>query len=434
VVHRVLSTELAGHVGETVRLAGWVHRRRLLKSVAFLILRDRAGLAQVVVSRPADRVRLERLPEETVVEVTGRTVGNPAAPGGVEVVEAYWEPLSEPAAAAPFELYRPHLSATLPTLLDHAPVALRHPRRRAVFELSAAAVAGFRSSLDALGFTEVATPKIVASATESGANVFGVDYFGRRGFLAQSPQFYKQTMVGVFERVYEVGPVFRAEPHDTARHLAEYVSLDAELGFVADHHDVMAVLRDVVAGMLAALTDRAGAALELLELVPPEVPDRIPEVHFADAVRMVGAALGQDLSNEPDLAPEHERWLGEWARREYGSEFLFVTGYPMRKRPFYTHPQPDRPEYSNSFDLLFRGLELVTGGQRLHRHGDYLAALAARGESPEAYASYLETFAAGMPPHGGFAIGLERFLARLTGAANVREVTLFPRDLHRLAP
>ncbi|HEY3504772.1 MAG TPA: aspartate--tRNA(Asn) ligase [Actinocatenispora sp.] len=431
-MQRILSTELPGYVGATVRLAGWVHRRRLLKSVAFLILRDRAGLAQVVVGEPG-RAGLSELPEETVVEVTGRAVANPAAPGGVEVVDPAWTALSDPAEPTPFELYRPELRAGLPALLDHAPVSLRHPRRRAPFELAAAAVAGFRSTVDGLGFTEVQTPKIVGSATESGANVFGIDYFGRPAYLAQSPQFYKQTMVGVFERVYEVGPVFRAEPHDTARHLAEYVSLDAELGFVRDHHDVMVVLRDVVAGMLASVATRT-EALAVLGLTPPAVPERIPEIHFADALALVGAALGSDLSGEPDLAPEHERWLGEWARAEHGSEFLFVTGYPMRKRPFYTHPQPDRPEYSNSFDLLFRGLELVTGGQRLHRYSDYLRALAERGEDPATYASYLEAFAAGMPPHGGFAIGLERFVARLTGAANVREVTLFPRDLHRLTP
>jgi nondiscriminating aspartyl-tRNA synthetase len=314
-------------------------------------------------------------------------------------------------------------------VLDNAAVALRHPRQRAPFEIAAAAVAGFRATLDRLDFTEVHTPKIVASATESGANVFGIDYFGRRAYLAQSPQFYKQTMVGVFERVYEVGPVFRAEPHDTARHLAEYVSLDAEFGFVADHRDVMAVLRDALAGMLAAVADRAPAAVERLGLTLPRIPAEVPELHFADALKLVGAD-----ENEPDLAPAHERALGEWAAREHGSDFLFVTGYPMVKRPFYTHPQPSDPRWSNSFDLLFRGMELVTGGQRLHRNADYLAALAARGDDPARYATYLAAFAHGMPPHGGFAIGLERFVARLVGAANVREVTLFPRDLHRLTP
>jgi nondiscriminating aspartyl-tRNA synthetase len=295
--------------------------------------------------------------------------------------------------------------------------------------VSAAAVAGFRSTLDALGFVEVHTPKIVAGATESGANVFALDYFGRPAYLAQSPQFYKQLLVGVLERVYEVGPVFRAEPHDTTRHLAQYTSLDVELGFVEDHREVMAVLRDVLAGMVASVAERAGPALTALGVEVPLVPARIPAVHFTEALAIAGAP-----PDEPDLAPAHERALGEWARAEHASDFLFVTGYPMAKRPFYTHPDPARPAYSNGFDLLFRGVELVTGGQRLHRHADYLAALAARGEPLEPVASYVDAFRYGMPPHGGFAIGLERFVARLTGATNVREVTAFPRDLHRLTP
>jgi nondiscriminating aspartyl-tRNA synthetase len=350
----------------------------------------------------------------------------------LEVVDPAIEALTDPAEAPPFDLYRPELTAALPTILDRAPVALRHPRLRAVFQLSAAAVAGYRRTLDALDFTEIHTPKLVGTATESGANVFVLDYFGRPAYLAQSPQFYKQMMVGVFERVYEVGPVFRAEPHDTVRHLAQYTSLDAELGFVADHADVMAVLRDVVAGMVTEIGSRAGAALSTVDVKLPEVPARVPAVHFAEALDLVGRALGEDLSGEPDLAPAHERWLGEWAVREYGSELLFVTGYPMAKRPFYTHPEPGRPAYSNSFDLLFRGLEVVTGGQRLHRYGDYLAALAGQDVAP--YEPYLQAFRHGMPPHGGFALGLERFVARLVGAANVRQATLFPRDLHRLAP
>jgi nondiscriminating aspartyl-tRNA synthetase len=274
----------------------------------------------------------------------------------------------------------------------------------------------------------------VQSATESGANVFGIDYFGQKAYLAQSPQFYKQAMVGVFERVYETAPVFRAEPHDTARHLAQYLSLDAEFGFIEDHHDVMAVLRDVTAGMVSAAASQAGAAVELLGVELPGVPAQIPHIHFADAQELLARHTDEDPRGEPDLAPAHERWLSDWAAREYGSEFLYVTGYPMVKRPFYTHPEPARPAYSNSFDLLFRGLEIVTGGQRLHRHADYLDALAERGEDPSPYASYLAVFASGMPPHGGFAMGLERWTTRLTGAPNVRSATLFPRDLHRLSP
>ncbi|MGA8112963.1 MAG: aspartate--tRNA(Asn) ligase [Actinocatenispora sp.] len=433
-MRRVMSTELHGHVGETVQLAGWIHRRRVLKSVAFLILRDRTGLAQVVVGEPAARAELEKLPEETVVSVTGRVVANADAPGGVELAEPSWELLSEPAEPLPFEVYRPELRASLPTLLDNAPMGLRHPRMRAPFEIAAAAVAGFRATLDGHGFTEIHTPKLVGSATESGATVFGVDYFGRRAYLAQSPQFYKQMMVGVFERVYEVGPVFRAEPHDTARHLAEYTSLDVEFGFVTDHRDVMAMIREVFAGMLAAVVDRAGAVVELAGLTMPEVPAEIPVVHFTEALALIGAATGEDLSGEQDLAPAHERWLSDWAVREHGSEWLFVEGYPTAKRAFYTHPDPTRPGYSRGFDLLFRGLELISGAQRMHHYADYVAAITARGDSLAPYESYLRVFRHGMPPHGGFAIGLERFLARLTGASNVREVTLFPRDLHRLSP
>ncbi|MCG5458713.1 aspartate--tRNA(Asn) ligase [Micromonospora sp. PSH03] len=428
-MQRTLSQQLPGRIGTTVRIAGWVHRRRLLKSVAFLIVRDATGLAQVVVTDPAVRAELEKLTEETVVEVTATATANGTAPAGVELTDPTVRLLGPPAVPPPFDLYRPALTASLPTQLDNAPTALRHPARSAALRISAAAVAGFRAALDAQDFVEVHTPKVVSSSTESGANVFALDWFGRPAYLAQSPQFYKQLMVGVFERVYEVGPVFRAEPHDTVRHLAQYTSLDAELGFVTDHRDVMRVLRDSVAGMLDAVSGRAGSALATLGVTPPQVPAEIPAVHFTEALTIAGAP-----ADEPDLAPAHERALGEWARREHGSDFLFVTGYPMAKRPFYTHPDPARPAYSNGFDLLFRGLELVTGGQRLHRHADYLAALAARGEPVEPYVGYLDAFRHGMPPHGGFAVGLERFVARLVGAANIREVTAFPRDLHRLTP
>ncbi|GHE26265.1 aspartate--tRNA(Asp/Asn) ligase [Streptosporangium violaceochromogenes] len=431
---RVLAAELPRRIGHQVTVQGWLHRRRTLKSVAFLILRDRSGLAQAVVTGPEAAAVAGGHPEETVLQITGTVTANPRAPGGAELTRPAVSALSGPAAPPPFDLYRPTVPATLPTVLDHAPVALRHPLLRAPHLVSAASVAGFRAALDGLGFTEIHTPKVVASATESGAGVFAIDWFGARAYLAQSPQFFKQTMVGVFERVYEVGPVFRAEPHDTARHLAQYTSLDAELGFVADHREVMAVLREVLAAMTAAVRDRAARACALLNAEVPDVPERIPEIHFTRALELLAARTGEDLRGEQDLAPAHERWLSRWALGEHGSEFLFVTGYPMAKRPFYTHPEPGRPRYSNSFDLLFRGLELVTGGQRLHRHEDYLTTLAARGEPPEPYAGYLDAFRHGMPPHGGFALGLERWTARLTGADNIRRATLFPRDLHRLTP
>ncbi len=426
---RVLSAEVPAYVGKRITIAGWLHRRRELKSVTFLVIRDRAGLTQVVL--PAGTAGPA---EETVVRVEGLVVASDRAPGGAELTAAALTPLSGPAEPPPFDLYRPAITATLPTILDHAPATLRHRLLRAGFEVAAASAAGFRAALTALDFTEVFTPKIVESATEGGASVFRVDYFGRPAYLAQSPQFYKQAMVGVFERVFEVGPAFRAEPHDTGRHLAQYASLDAELGFITDHFDVMPVCRDAVAGMADEVRERAGFAMRTLAATLPEVPAEIPHIHFTDAMALISAATGEDVTAEEDLAPAHERWLCEWAARQHGSDLLFVTGYPLTAKPFYTHPDPQRPRYSRGFDLLFRGTEIATGGQRLHRHEDYLAALAARGLDPAPFEGYLQVFRHGMPPHGGFAIGLERWTALLTGAANVRQVTLFPRDLHRLSP
>lgn len=431
---RIWSTELGLHVGETVRLSGWLHRMRELSHVSFLILRDAKGLAQIVVEDAATVAQLAALNAETVLHITGVVVAVPQAPGGVEIHRPQIEVVSEAAEPPPFDMFRPAIKAQLPTILDYAPLALRHPRHQAIFKLSAASMRGFRETLRGMDFIEVQTPKLVASATEGGANVFAVEYFGQKAYLAQSPQFYKQIMVGVFERVFEVAPVFRAEPHDTPRHLNEYVSLDCELGFIRDHRDVMAVLTQVLRGMIAAMQKDAAAALALLKVALPAVPEQIPEIHFSEALELIYRETGEDARHEPDLAPAHERWLGAWAKQTHGSEFLFVWGYPMVKRPFYTHADLARPAYSNSFDLLFRGLELVTGGQRLHLYADYLAALAARGLPVEPFAGYLLAFKHGMPPHGGFAIGLERWLARLIEVPNVRETTLFPRDLNRLAP
>ena len=439
---RVRAADLPAHAGRRVRLAGWLHRLRRLGSVSFLLLRDASGTAQVVIEAPTAGAaalvdRLAALYPESVLEVEGEAVAAPQAPGGVEVRRPAVTVLAAAAAAPPFELYRPEPEATLPARLDHAAVALRHPRQRAIFALSAAAMSGFRATLRAADFQEVQTPKLVATATEGGANVFRVDYMGRPAYLAQSPQFYKQMLVGVFERVFEVGPVFRAEPHDTPRHLNEYVSLDAEQGFIGDHTTVMETVVATMRGMLRAVATEAPAALERLALALPELPataSGVPAIDFAAALDLIWRETGEDARGEPDLAPAHERWLGAWAAREHGSDFLFVTGQPTAKRPFYTHPDPQRPAASRSFDLLFRGVEIVTGGQRLHRYEDYLAALAARGMDPAPFEGYLEAFRHGMPPHGGFAIGLERWVARLAGLANVREATLFPRDLNRLAP
>ena len=433
-MERLRSVTIAQHVGERVRVMGWLHATRKLGGITFVIVRDGWGTVQVVAESSTVLAPLQGAGAESIIAVEGLVVAATAAPSGYELHDATITVIEAITAALPVTLGKRELRAQSTTLLDHAVTLNRHPTRRAIFRLSAAAMHGFRAALRERDFTEIQTPKIGATATEGGANVFALDYFGRPAYLAQSPQFYKQIMVGVFERVFEVGPVFRAEPHDTTRHLNEYVSLDLEFGFITDHRTVMALLRDVLARMLATVQEDSAAALDILGVTLPTVPDAIPEIHFADAQELIFQQHGVDVRDEPDLAPQDERWLGEWAQTQHGSDFLFVTGYPMRKRPFYTHPDPTRPEYSNSFDLLFRGIELVTGGQRLHRYADYLAALDRAGIAAEPFGWYLDAFRHGMPPHGGCAIGLERLITQLIGLPSVKLATLFPRDLHRLQP
>lgn len=421
---RMMVGEIPRRTGTQVQLAGWVHAIRRLSRVTFVVLRDRTGTIQIVAPAGA----LAECGPESVLGVTAEVSLSETAPGGIELVNSTFEIIEPVNAPLPVPLGRGLADAKLPALLEHAPTVLRDPRRRAVFELAAAAMRGFRRCLNNQGFTEIQTPKLVGSATESGANVFELDYFGRPSYLAQSPQLYKQIMVGVFERVFEVGPVFRAEPHATIRHLAEYVSLDAELGFIADHHDVIAVLRAALGGILEEMRTSAASALELLGVELPVLAPLLPCIDFEAAVTMCGK------NGATDLSPDDERTIGAWAQREHGSAFIVVTGYPAAKRPFYTHPMPGRDGATNSFDLLFRGTELVTGGQRLHRHAELVEAMRLANVDPEPLAGYVEAFRHGMPPHGGFAIGLERLLTQLLGLPNIRLATLFPRDRNRLSP
>jgi nondiscriminating aspartyl-tRNA synthetase len=430
-----IQTKEAGeHLGQEICLTGWLHQLRRLGGISFIVVRDGWGMIQAVTENEDDVAVLAGLSVESVIRLAGTAIATPQAPGGIELHHPTINIITPVTESPPLPLNKPHIKAGLPTLLDHAVVVNRHPQRRAIFKLAAGVMAGFRETLQAEQFTEVQTPKIVASATEGGANVFTVNYFGTPAYLAQSPQFYKQIMVGVFERVFEVGPVFRAEPHDTSRHINEYVSLDVEFGFIEDHFTVMAMVQRVIEGILATLTAVYPTELALLQTNLPTIPATIPHIHFAAAQELIWQTHGVDVRGEPDLSPQDERWLGEWAQTEHSSDFLFVVGYPMVKRPFYTHPDPTNPTYSNSFDLLFRGTELVTGGQRLHLYLDYLAALDAAHLPTAPFESYLEAFRYGMPPHGGFAIGLERFLMQLLGFANIREVTLFPRTLNRVSP
>ena len=462
-MERIRTTELHKHIGERVMLKGWLHQWRDLGKIHFLVVRDGYGTAQAMTQDANLVAPLANLQNETVVEIDGTVVTEKQAPGGVELHDITVRVITPVADTFAFPLNKPTVNTALDIFLDHATVALRHPKKRALLRLGATVMRAFREYLTNQGFTEIQSPKLVASATESGANVFAVDYFGQKAYLAQSPQFYKQIMVGVFERVFEVGPVFRAEPHDTTRHVNEYVSMDVEFGFIENHFTVMAMLTGVIRHIVNTIADNNKLEIEMLGVKLPEInviarseatkqspnssseiassqtsllamTNIFPHIHFRDAQQWIFETHGDDCRKEPDLAPQHERWLGEWAREKFNSDFLFVVGYPMSKRPFYTHANPDDPKHSNSFDLLFRGTELVTGGQRLHLYEDYLAALRRMNYPIEPFANYIETFKFGMPPHGGFAIGLERFLMQLCGLHNLREATLFPRDMHRLNP
>lgn len=433
-MERILTTGLGERVGERVQLCGWLHQLRALGRISFLLIRDGYGVAQAMTQNAESLSPLQHLQNESVIQIDGTVAAEAQAPGGYELHDIAVKVITPVVVPPPFPLNKPTVQASLDTFLDHATIGLRHPQTRALFRLAAAIMGAFREFLTLEGFTEIQSPKLVASATESGANVFSVDYFGRTAFLAQSPQFYKQIMVGVFERVFEVGPVFRAEPHDTTRHVNEYVSMDAEFGFIENHFSVMRLLNRLIRSIVHTLDVGNSRELGLLNVQLPAVPDKIPDIHFRDAQELIWKRFGEDCRGEPDLAPQHERWLGEWARDQYESDLLFVTGYPMVKRPFYTHPDPNDSRYSNSFDLLFRGTELVTGGQRLHRFEDYVSALERANLPREPFQYYLEAMEHGMPPHGGFAIGFERFAMQLAGLGNIRSATLFPRDTHRLSP
>lgn len=428
-MERTLAAEIPQKVGQRVELRGWMHTLRRMGGVAFLMLRDRSGLAQAVVD---DTSHLAGCLPETVLSVVGTVREEPRARLGAELREVQVEVLAPVAEPLPFEINKGPLKANLDTYLDHAPAGLRHPARQATFRLASAILGAYGDWMRAHGYTQITTPKLVGASTEGGANLFELDYFGRPAYLAQSPQLYKQMMVGVLERVFETGHAYRAERHYTTRHLNEYLSLDMEMGFIEDHTDVMRALIEVLRYMFGRLGEEHSQDVGLAGARVPSVQD-VPVVDFLEAQTLLYSRYGEE-PDEDDLSPSQERALCRWAEEEHASELVFVTGYPTSKRPFYTMPDPAYPARSRSFDLLFRGSELVTGGQRINDYEQLVGAMRGRCYNVDRFASYLEAFRYGMPPHGGFAIGSERLLARLIGAENVREATLFPRDVNRLAP
>ena len=418
---------VVGRNNRAVTLHGMVHALRDLGGVTFLTLRTREGLVQCVCPRRPEGVR-----EECAVSVSGVLRPEPRAPGGAELAEARCTVLSWPAAPPPVPLSKKS-SVSLDTELSLRPVTLRAPRARAVFRIQAAVCRAFREFLQGEGFTEIHTPKIVHAGAEGGSNIFRLDYFGRKAFLAQSPQFYKQTMVGVYERVFELAPVFRAEKHSTARHLNEYTSMDFEMGFINSFEDVMAMETGFLQHAMALLREEYAQDVERLGIRIPDV-SAVPCIRFDEAKRLAAERYGYSIRDPYDLEPEEEHAIGRYAREVWESDFVFVTHYPSKKRPFYAMDDPEDPKYTLSFDLLFRGLEVTTGGQRIHDYRAQVAKMEARGMDPADFESYLMAHRHGLPPHGGLGIGLERLTMQLCGLDNVRYACLFPIDLSRLEP
>lgn len=417
--------------GEQVTMRGMVHIIRDMGEVSFLILRKAEGLVQCVCSEAV--FQQNPCKEEAAIEVTGIVHQEQRAPGGYEIRLESIRIFSEPTEALPVPVNKWKMNTSLEAKLQYRTVSLRNPKERAKFRIQEGIVRGFRDYLHREGFTEIHTPKLVAKNAEGGANVFKLEYFHHPAALAQSPQFYKQMMVGVFDRVFETAPVFRAEKHNTKRHLNEYTSLDFEMGYIDGFEDIMAMETGFLQYTMKLLERDYAKELKMLGVTLPNV-EQIPAVRFDEAKQKVAEKYHRQIRNPYDLEPEEEALIGQYYKEECGADFVFVTHYPSKKRPFYAMDDPADPTYTLSFDLLYHGLEITTGGQRIHDYQMLLDKIEKRGMTTEGMEQYLAVFKYGMPPHGGLGIGLERLTMKLVGEDNVRETTLFPRDLSRLEP
>ena len=421
------------YVGKTVKMNGAVHNIRDMGEFAFVILRKAEGLVQGVYEEGKTEFDLKNLKEESAVEVTGVVELEERAPQDFELRLTGIRVLSEPAETMPIAINKWKMNTSLETRLSLRPVSLRNVRERAKFKIQEGIVRGFREFLSSQGFTEFHTPKIVSRGAEGGANVFKLNYFNKKAELGQSPQFYKQMMVGVFDRVFEVAPVFRAEKHNTTRHLNEYIGLDFEMGYIDSFEDVMAMETGFLKYTMELLKSEYKKELDMLGIDLPSI-SQIPHVRFAEAKQLVSEKYNRKIRNPFDLEPEEEVLIGRYFKEEYDSDFVFVTHYPSKKRPFYAMDDPEDTSVTLSFDLLYKGLEITTGGQRIHDYQMILEKMEKRGMDPEDIKDYLMIFKYGMPPHGGLGIGLERLTMRLLDEQNVRETSLFPRDVTRLEP
>lgn len=427
---RRLVKELNNLINEKVLIEGWVHKIRSLKSITFLIIRDKSGLVQCVVDN--NKFNVNDITIESVVSVIGKVNEGKNSLNSFEVEVQSIDVINEAKESLPIEINKEELEVNLDTMLNNRVLSLRHKKVNAIFKIQNIIVNSFRKFLYNEGFTEIHTPKIVKEGAEGGTEVFEVKYFENKAYLAQSPQFYKQMMVGAgFERVFEVGHAYRAEEHNTNRHLNEYVSMDLEMGFIESEVDLMELEEQLLSYILRNIEIEGREYLRVLGVVLPQISEEIPKIKFKKAINILKERYNKsDLVG--DLDPEGEKLLCRYAKEEYNSDFIFITNYPRKKRPMYTMPCGE--EETHSFDLLFRGIEITTGGQRIHNYDMLVENMKFKGLNPKNYESYLEVFKYGMPKHGGLAIGLERLTARILGLENVREATLITRDRKRLIP
>ena len=424
---------LKAEEGTTIILEGAVHSIRDMGEIAFVILRKREGLIQTVWEEGKTDMELSEIREGDYIHVTGQIKDEERAPHGKEVRLSTIRHLSHVSCPLPLPIDKWKLNTSLEAKLDRRSLSLRNIRERARFRIQEGIVRGFRDFLYEQGFTEIHTPKIGAKSAEGGANMFRLSYFHRPAVLQQSPQLYKQMMVGVFDRVFETGPVFRAEKHNTRRHLNEYTSLDFEMGYIHSFLDICAMETGFLQYTMNLLEKEYNKELKLLNITLPDV-EKIPYVRFDEAKRLVSEKYNRKIRNPFDLEPEEEELIGKYFKEEYNADFVFVTHYPSKKRPFYAMDDPEDTRYTLSFDLLYHGLEITTGGQRIHDYNMLIEKIAAKGMDQEGLEQYLDAFRFGMPPHGGLGIGLERLTMQLLGEDNVREACLFPRDMSRLEP
>lgn len=420
--------ELENYIGKTVQLLGSIYKIRKMKGFSFVLLRTKRKIVQCIVTEG-----IEIPVEESCVRLTAVVAAEERSKVGYELYIEKIEVLSTPTETPPIVINQKVVNASIEKLLDFRPITLRNEKQRAIFKLQEGICRGFREFLYENHFTEVHTPKIVQSGAEGGANIFTLNYFGQNAYLAQSPQFYKPMMVGVFERVFEIGPVFRAEKHDTSRHLNEYTSVDFEMGYINHFGEIMQMETEMLTFVLSYLTENYKNELEILNVTLPRIQE-IPAITFQEAKKKIAQRYNRPVKDWEDFEPEEEKLLYELIYEETGSEFVFVTHYPDGKRPFYAKNDPRNPNVTESFDLLFRGLEITTGGQRIHNYEEQIRKMKKRGMNTELFEDYLQIHKYGIPPHGGLGLGLERFTSKLLGFENVRFATLFPRDVNRLTP